>query len=159
MKIQRLVGLLAVLSLLLTFAAVSPVAAATTCGHRVMDISYRVVGPGGLYQQGEYRIDAYACWNGTESWPGTAGQPTVTRLSGGPLGALLEAKGAKLLSDGYTTEFWANFKINVPCGLFPPTPLKFAPKIRVGRTGGASYIVGPVNPAYGCGYSLTTWKS
>ena len=154
---QRRVGLLAAVVMAFSIVAPVSVSAATTCRTRSIDLmTFQAWDPAQntLEFQARYSLSAYVCWNGTKSWSYSSAYPTYSNQNYPYDGMTLLGKGSYLMSDGKTTDFWANFQKNIQCTTppFATVGVKWYPRIKVNASGKASYSAGSTD-----GYCLYTY--
>ena len=122
--------------------------------HRSDDLPGRDPAQNTLEFQARYSLSAYVCWNGTKSWSYSSAYPTYSNQNYPYDGMTLLGKGSYLMSDGKTTDFWANFQKNIQCTTppFATVGVKWYPRIKVNASGKASYSAGSTD-----GYCLYTY--
>ncbi len=142
--------LLALTLALPTVGLVSAGTQAVACGTKWMIVEASIRNTQGTSNVlSQYKISAYACWDGVQSWAGVANQPTVTYRAGKAAGAY--EKGNYLMSTN-ATEFWVNFHYSVACST-PPflvSNKNWYPRMQVSKWGAGTFLAGSSdgNPCY-----------
>ena len=139
-------------SLLFMPKALGSADVAYVCANKWMNVRATIVNNdpnNGSSVVSDYKVSAYACWDGLDVWAYNSGQPTVTYLSGA--GATSFEKGNYLMADG-RRDFWVNFHYLVRCTPFPATisNKNWYPRIKVTDHGSFLFQAGSSdgNPCY-----------